>query len=114
MQTILKTIVIGMGILIAIGLGLLVFGFYKTSQDPTWRLFGGASPPAIGAPPGVAAPLALPGSIELSLPTGCEITGATPQGRLLYVLTGPRNGASCGFVLVVDPVQGRVVQRINP
>ncbi|MEQ8504481.1 MAG: hypothetical protein RIB80_04080 [Rhodospirillales bacterium] len=117
MQAVLKFIVIGMGMLIVLGLGLLVFGFYKTSQDPNWRLFGETDAPARGIagsppPPGLAPPVPVSGDIELGLPTGCEIKGVTQLGGQIYVLTQP--AGVCGQVLIVDPATGRVTGRIKP
>ncbi|MEQ8229746.1 MAG: hypothetical protein RIA64_16800 [Rhodospirillales bacterium] len=117
MQAVLKFIVIGMGMLIVLGLGLLVFGFYKTSQDPNWRLFGETEAPAGGVagtppPPGLAPPVPVSGDIELGLPTGCEIKGVTQLGGQIYVLTQP--AGVCGQVLIVDPATGRVTGRIKP
>ena len=101
MHAALKTLVIGLGVLIALGLGLLVYGFFKTSSDPTWRLFGDARPAAAPA-----------GDIELNLPTGCEIKDVTQLGGQIYVLTQP--AGVCGQVLIVDPTTGRVTGRIKP
>lgn len=117
MHAALKTLVIGLGVLIACGLGLLVYGFFKTSQDPNWRLFGDAPSPAkivAGTPPPVdmAPPVPLSGDIELNLPTGCEIKGVTQLGGQIYVLTQP--AGVCGQVLIVDPATGRVTGRIKP
>ncbi|HBT44051.1 MAG TPA: hypothetical protein DIW51_04805 [Rhodospirillaceae bacterium] len=116
MHAALKSLVIGLGVLIALGLGLLVYGFFKTSQDPTWRLFGDAKPAAAtaGTPPPahLAPPLAVSGDIELNLPTGCEIKSVTQLGGQIYILTQP--AGVCGQVLIVDPAAGRVTGRINP
>ena len=116
MQAFLKFLVIGMGLLIVLGLGLLVYGFFKTSQDPNWRLFGDEGPAqsATGTPPpaNLAPPIAVSGDIDLNLPKGCEIKGVTQMGGQIYVLTQP--AGVCGQVLIIDPASGRVTGRINP
>jgi len=116
MHAALKSLVIGLGVLIALGLGLLVYGFFKTSSDPTWRLFGSAKPAAVAAgtpPPAHLSPsMPVSGDIELNLPTGCEIKSVTQLGGQIYVLTQP--AGVCGQVLIIDPVSGRVTGRIKP
>ena len=120
MHSVLKTLVIGMGALIALGLGLLVYGFYMTSQDPNWRLFSQSTAPARLAVGQAQVPMALTGNIDLGLPTGCAITDIKAAGGLLYILTGPPSGPAdspgggCGQVLVVDPSQGRITGRLAP
>ncbi len=123
MQAILKTLVIGMGVLIVLGLGLLVYGFYKTSHDPGWRLFGPReTPPAAGGASRqqTEAPI-LAGDVALGLPPGCAVTDLRLAGGLIYVLTGPRRDSApaaqetaCGQVLVIDPAAGRVTGRLLP
>ena len=114
MHTALKSLVIGLGLLIASGLGFLIYGFIKKSDDPGWRPFGGSTPPMVVGP---AATPAMPaaqisGDIKLDLPIGCQIRDVRPAGQLLYVLTGP--AAVCGQVLVVDPAAKRVIGRLIP
>lgn len=114
MQAFLKTLVIGMGLAIAAGMGLLIYGFVKTTEDPNWRLFSKSEDrpvaPAVSAP--VVLPLALEGDIALGLPKGCEIRDVRPAGGKLLVLTQP--AGVCGQVLVVDPQAGRVTGRLLP
>lgn len=112
MHAVLKTLVIGLGVLIALGLGLLVYGFFKTSQDPAWRLFGDVKPAGTPPPVHLAPPVPVSGDIELNLPTGCEIKSVTQLGGQVYVLTQP--AGVCGQVLIVDPATGRVTGRIKP
>ncbi|MEK9671973.1 MAG: hypothetical protein VW268_05650 [Rhodospirillaceae bacterium] len=116
MHALLKTLVIGMGVLIMLSLGLLVFGFYKTTQDPNWKLFSTSDAPAKAAMPTgrPTPPIALSGDLALGLPTGCEVTGVNSAGGMLYVLTGPRSAARCGHVLIVDPALGRVTGKLAP
>ena len=115
MQAALKSLVIGLGILIIFSMALLVYGFYKSSQDPNWRLFRGnktesqapSKPTTKPAPP-----IATSGDIELNLPTGCEIKAVTPSGGKIFVLTQP--AGVCGEVVIVDPATGQVTGRIKP
>ena len=110
MQTALKSLVIGLGLLIVLGLGLLVYGFAKKSSNPDWRLFGTAKTPPVTVVP--QPPLRLTGDIKLNLPTGCDIRGVNAAGGFLYVLTGPRS--ACGEVLIIDPSTGLIVGRLTP
>ena len=41
----LKSIVIGLGVLIFLGLGLLGYGFIQKANDPGWRLFSSSPAP---------------------------------------------------------------------
>lgn len=130
MHTALKSLVIGLGVLILLGLGLLAYGLAKKSNDPDWRLFGAAktaAPPAssttagstTGLRPGAAMPTPAPGpmarvsgDVKLNLAEGCEVRGVNAAGGMLYVLTGP--ASVCGEVLIVDPAAGKVVGRLTP
>ena len=118
MHALLKFIVIGLGVLIALALGLLVYGLIKTSENPDWRLFGNAktakAPTTAAAPPPaqLAPPVSVSGDIELNLPTGCEITDVRPASAQVFILTGPVG--VCGQVLIIDARTGAVSGRIKP
>ncbi len=103
----LKAIVIGMGALIVLAIVMLVFGLYKKSVDPTWRLFGTTTAIAPADPE--------PGSFEtltLGLKAGCRITDVSADGRRVFLSIGP--DAPCAEVIVIDVEDGRVLGRIQP
>lgn len=100
----LKSLVIGLGLLIFAGLGLLAYGFYHKARDPGWRLF--SSEPSDRRP-------AAFGDVALDLPAGCVIEGVEPDGGRAYLIVGPEDGP-CARVVVVDVTAGRVLGVIKP
>lgn len=106
----LKIIVIGLGILIALALAMLAYGFYKKSVDPGWKPFGD---PTIektnGAPGASSAPF---DDVVLGLPAGCRVMDITAEGTLAYLRIGPDN--TCEQVIVIDTDTGTIVGRIIP
>jgi len=108
----LKSLVIGLGVLIFAGLGLLAYGFYHKAHDPGWRMF--TSHPAGERPAAsVAAPAAAFGTVALDLPAGCAIDDVAPDGERAYLTIGPEDGP-CARVIVFDVVAGRVLGVIKP
>lgn len=109
----LKSIVIGLGVLIFLGLGLLAYGFIQKSSNPDWRLLSSAPAPAIDASP--AKPF---GTLKLGLPEGCVIIGVRPEGERVYLsigsVGGNVTGGSCNRVIVVDTSRGRILGTIKP
>ncbi|CCQ75044.1 hypothetical protein [Magnetospira sp. QH-2] len=118
----LKALVIGMGILIVLGMGLMIYGIVKKGEDPNFKLFGGKDaavvqtaeePVAAPVPEGPArrprrAPMEPFGEISLGLPENCEILSARPlRGTQMLVVTGP--AGACSQALVVDLSAGRVI-----
>lgn len=101
----LKSLVIGLGLLIFAGLGLLAYGFYHKSRDPGWRLFSSSG----NSDQGVAAFV----DVALDLPAGCTIDGVEPDGARAYLVIGPADGP-CARVVVVDVAAGRVLGVIKP
>lgn len=109
----LKAIVIGMGILIVAAIVLLVYGMYKKSMDPTWKLFGNpSSVPAVSATP-VAPnlPASAFGDVNLNLAQGCRIEDVSAYGARAFVRVGP--DAICDAVVVIDLTSGQVLGRIS-
>lgn len=117
----LKSLVIILGVLIAGGLVLLGYGFFKTAQDPNWRLaqLFRAEPDrtpseraeTAGAPPPAAtAPRAF-GKVQLALPIGCSVTDIDPDGRRAFLTIGPPG--PCHRVIVIDVDAGRVLGTIE-
>ena len=128
----LKSLVIGMGILILLGLALLTFGFIKKTGDPSWRLFSSQAPS--GTPPATptprkGGPLKAFGELNLPLPQGCAIGRITPDGERAYIKLRPQgatkgatkgapSGAAtngpCNRIIVIDAARGRVLGTIRP
>ena len=99
----LKSLVVGLGILIFLGMTLLAWGVYKKSTDADFRLFGAAPAADAGARPF--------GDVALSLPAGCSIVEVRPQGQRLYLRIGP--AGACARIVVVDAVRGTVLGTIR-
>lgn len=107
----LKSLVIGMGVLILVGLALLAYGIVQKTRDPGWRMV--SPPPAQPAPAASgAAPAARAfGDVNLRLPEGCAIEALRPDGERLYLTIGP--AGPCARVVVVDVARGRVLGTIK-
>jgi hypothetical protein len=105
---ILKSLVIGLGVLIFAGFGLLAYGFYHKARDPGWRMFSTAAPGGRAAGP--SAPF---GTVGLELPAGCTIDDVSPDGERAYLTIGPEDGP-CARIVVFDVVAGRVLGVIKP
>lgn len=103
----LKSVVIGLAVLIFLGFGLLAYGFIQKTGNPDWRLFSSTPAPENTA---AAKPF---GTLKLGLPEGCVITDVRPGDGLVYLSIGPESG-SCNRVIIVDTVQGRVLGTIMP
>ncbi len=101
----LKSVVIGLGVLIFLGLGLLVYGFIQKANDPDWRLSDdgkNANKPF--------------DDLFLNL-KGCRITKVEPaEGNRAYLMIGGRDedGNDCNRVIVIDTGRGRVLGAIKP
>ncbi|HJO75166.1 MAG TPA: hypothetical protein QGH84_08160 [Rhodospirillales bacterium] len=105
----MKSVVIGLAVLIFLGLGLLGYGFVQKANNPDWRLFSPSSSAADGKS---GAATAKPfGNLNLDLPEGCVIARVRPDGDRAYLTIGP--GGECNRIVVVDTVQGRVLGTIK-
>ena len=112
----LKSVVIGLGVLIFLGLGLLVYGFIQKAGNPDWRLLSSAPAPENTA---AAKPF---GTFKLGLPEGCVITGVRPDdgpgGARVYLSIGSGGGTvtgdPCNRVIVIDTSRGRILGTIMP
>jgi len=109
----LKSIVIGLGVLIFLGLGLLGYGFIQKTNNPDWRLLSSSSPPAHPSAPEIATkPFA---EINLGLAEGCAIAHVSADGARAYLtIAGSSLSGTCNRVIVIDTVQGRVLGTIKP
>lgn len=99
----LKGAVIGMAVLIAIGMGLLVYGVV-TKTGPTKPADTGSIP----RPPSPAPPKAF-GTVKVDIPDGCRVEEIVPDGERVYLLVGPADTPPCDAAIVVDPATGRTL-----
>lgn len=117
----LKGLVIVLGLIIVLVMGVLVWGLFKKSENPDFKMFtfssGGDKAAAPAAPSGGTAPPAPRdvqmawGTVSLNLPAGCAIQDMSSDLGKLYVRTGS-DGApvpGCARVVVIDPATGRTL-----
>ena len=115
----LKSLVIGMGILVVAGMGLLGYGLYQKANNPDFDPFGVAAKKAEQPAPqgasqdtyqgGVTSPPKPFEDIRVSIPEGCRLEQTQPtRGARLFLTIGPADG-SCSRVVVVDMVSGSVL-----
>ncbi len=93
----LKSVVIGLGVLIFLGLGLLVYGFIQKANDGKT-----ANNPF--------------DDLSLNL-KGCRITKVeSAEENRAYLMIGGRDedGNDCNRVIVIDTSRGRVLGTIMP
>lgn len=100
----LKALVIGMGLLIIVGMGLVVWGFARQATQLAEK---SEDPPASESPYF---------ETRVNLPAGCELDSVKGdgQGGLLLTLQG-RDGSreACRQLLLLDPASGELRGRIQ-
>lgn len=112
----LKTLVIGMGVVIVIGLTVVIVEVARRAGEPSQSAAYGLLPPA---PPviGASAPVAAPaparmlGDISIAIPPGATAEETvTDTARLIVRLRLPDGGAA---LLLIDAVTGRKLGMIT-
>lgn len=114
----LKGLVVGLGVLIVVGIVLLGYGFYVKFHNKDAALFKDAAdapavvaPPVAGGPtaaiPAETAPNVIFGEKRINLPEGCTVTEMRPDGRRLYLRTGPTG--LCERIVIIDAADGGVL-----
>ncbi len=103
----LKSVVIGLAVLIFLGLGLLAYGFIQKANNPDGRLLSSAPAPATDA--AAWKPF---GTLKLGLPEGCVIARVRPDGNRAYLTIGP--SGACNRIVVIDIATGRILGTIKP
>jgi hypothetical protein len=105
----LKSLVIGMGILIVIGLALLVYGLFQRASDPDFTFFGesGQAAPEIEAP----GPSTAFGDIVVPLAPGCEVVDMRAEENRLLVRIGP--AGSCARIVAIDMTSGKILGNVT-
>ena len=99
-------LVIGLGAIIVIGMGLLVYGFVQKAADPSFSFF--SKTPASAAKD--AGKTAQPANITVPLPPGTSVVSVARADDLLMVHTVDEDDNSA--ILFLDPRDGRIVRRI--
>lgn len=94
----LKSLVYGMGTLIVVALAVLVYAIYARVNEPGFRLFKGE---AAGRSQGAF------GEVRLPLADGCVLVEMRPDGKTLYLRTGP--AGICERILVIDSGTGQLL-----
>jgi len=120
-----KALVIVMSFLIAVLMGLIIWGFYQKSQNPNYKMFRADDTPVVQSD---ATPTAKPtidtmastrsiagasfGEVSLDLPdTARVISAQATENRLILVIA--RDGERADLVAVVDMDSGTVLGRVK-
>jgi len=129
-----KALVIVMSFLIAVLMGLTIYGFYQKSQNPNYKMFRSDDTPVVqmDATPGASAPKMVSqsppaltpeitpqitpgtsfGEISLDLPqTARVISAQASTNRLVLVIA--RDGQNADLVAVIDINTGKVLGRVK-
>lgn len=110
----LKALVIGMGVLIALVMGVMAYGLMKKASNPDFTFFDFARQPVAAAPAAVAdiRPGAPFGDVLLPLGPGCRIEDMRPDGGRLFLRVGPADGA-CQQIVVIDLASGKIMGNVK-
>jgi hypothetical protein len=100
----LKTLVIVLGVLIAVSMGLLGWSFYSRLAHRTVSADGS------NAPTGKGRASVEFGEVRIDLPAGCTVVEMRPHADRLYLRTGPVG--LCERIVIVDAGGGRVLGTI--
>ncbi len=103
----LKSVVIGMAILIVLGLALLVYGLARPGGRPLAPSDGTLGSSATE----LAAPLPAFGDLRLPLSPGCSMADMAVSGQRLFVRSGP-DGA-CSRIFVIDSATGTLLGTVG-
>jgi hypothetical protein len=107
----LKSLVVGLGVLIVIATGALTWGLYRTATNPETRIFTETPSDGTTAAAAAGAPATPFGDIRVPLPAGCSIAEMRPQGARLYLRIGPTG--ACERVIVIDTATGTVLGTVR-
>lgn len=113
----LKSLVIGMGVLIVIGITVLGWGMYKKANDPDFKFFKSDDDPVVQTAepaipqPSPMAPVKAFGDINIRLDAGCSIQSLTPQGNRLFLQIGPDR--PCEQIIILDLASGATLGTIK-
>ncbi|MEE8394350.1 MAG: hypothetical protein V3R66_08395 [Rhodospirillales bacterium] len=111
----LKSIVIGLGVLIVVAMAGMAYAIYYKATNPDFTLFksdSGAAPAREGFQAGNQKPLQPFADFAIELPEGCRIAEMIPaRGRRLLLKVGPPG--SCERIIVLDVHKGLVLGTIT-
>ena len=110
----LKSLVIGMGLLIVVGTILIVYGLIQRSSDPEFSFFGlkGDDAPTTRTVQADADTILRPfGDITVPLASGCRIEDMRPDDGQLFVRVGPEG--SCARIIAIELSSGKVLGNVT-
>ncbi|MFC1673658.1 hypothetical protein ACFL12_05845 [Pseudomonadota bacterium] len=121
----LKGIVLLMGVAIAVLMTLIIYGMYQKSQNPDFTFFDSSGDaekqataptipeaPLAGAPTvQQAAPTQAFRDINIDLPQGASISGASASGNQMVLLIALSDGAT--EVWVIDLATGQTLGKVK-
>lgn len=96
-----KIIAAGLGLMIVIGLGLLVYGITARTSN---RDAETAKKPAVAAPNALVTAF---GEVRVALPEACSVVEMLAKDDRLYLRTGP--AGQCERILIIDTLTGRTL-----
>jgi len=96
----LKALVIGMGILIVLGMGLLVYGFAAKTKSPVTNT-------------DQSSPATVYGDINLGIPHDCENIGILSEDNRLIIEIGPRDNPACSKIIILDLATGNKLGTVS-
>jgi len=105
----LMGLVIGLGAIIVVGMGMLVYGFVQKAADPSFNFLSKASSGA-AKDAGWDASASTQTNITVPLPPGTSVVSVARAENLLMVHTVDEDDNSA--ILFLDPANGRIVRRI--
>jgi len=121
-----KALVMVMSFLIAVLMGLIIYGFYQKSQNANYKMFRPDDAPVVqmDAKPDSSVPTVAPlptvdstpavsfGEVSLDLPSTARVISAQASAdRLVLVIA--RDGQTADLVAVVDLNSGKVLGRVK-
>lgn len=92
----LLALVVGMGVVVLMGVGVLVYGLMQRASDPNFSFFKDAG---------------RTGNIQVALPDGATVQEIGTVNNLLAVHV--IDGQDRDSVLLIDPSDGRIVRRLD-
>jgi len=100
-------LVIGLGAIILIGMGLLVYGFVQKASDPSFSFFSKTPTTAVSKNKMAQSG---PANLTVQLPPGTSVISIARADDLIMVHTVDEEDNST--LLYIDPTDGRIVRRI--
>jgi hypothetical protein len=99
-------LVIGLGAIILVGMGLLVYGFVQKASDPSFSFFSKTPAATVSKDKTRSGPA----NLTVQLPPGTSVVSIARADDLIMVHTVDEDDNST--LLYLDPMDGRIVRRI--